>query len=150
VIVGDGPDRSALERQAHDLHLRDVEFLGNRSDVEALLEQSSVFVLCSTSEAMPMSVLEAMASGLPVVASAVGGIPELVVDGETGVLVPSGDPAALADAIAMFAESPDARARFGAAGQRRARERFSVVRFRQAHLDLYRAELTRGGIPAAP
>jgi glycosyltransferase involved in cell wall biosynthesis len=150
VIVGDGPDRAALERQADDRGLRDVEFLGNRPDVQALLAQSSVFVLSSTSEAMPMSVLEAMAAGLPVIASSVGGIPELVVDGETGVLVPAGDPAALAEAIEMFVESSDARARCGAAGRRRAQDRFGLNRFRQAHLDLYRAQLVRRGISMAP
>jgi glycosyltransferase involved in cell wall biosynthesis len=92
---------------------------------------------------MPISVLEAMAAGLPVIASAVGGVPELVVDGETGILVPPGDVAALADAIARVLTDADLRTSFGAAGRRRAEERFDVAAFRAAHVRLYRDALAR-------
>ena len=84
-----------------------------------------------------MSVLEAMAAGLPVVASAVGGIPELVVDGETGLLVPPGDPDALADALGKLITDPELRQRLGAAGRARAEACFDLPGFRQAHIRLY-------------
>ena len=100
LVVGDGPERPQIEGLARGLRVEDkIVLLGDRDDVPALLAQSSVFVLSTLSEAMPMAVLEAMASGLPTVASDVGGIPELIVDGESGLTVPPGDDAALADAL---------------------------------------------------
>jgi glycosyltransferase involved in cell wall biosynthesis len=91
-IAGDGPERAALSEEIHYLGLDGVvELLGDRDDVAELLRASHLFVLSSRSEGMPMSVLEAMACGVPVVASAVGGIPELVVDEESGLLVEPGD-----------------------------------------------------------
>jgi glycosyltransferase involved in cell wall biosynthesis len=131
LVAGDGPQRQLLEG------IHGVELLGVRDDIPALLAQSHVFVLSSLSEGMPISVLEAMAAGLPVVASNVGGIPEQVVDGETGLLVPPDDPAALAAALECLLDEPELRARMGAAGRRRAVELFDVARFRREHLALY-------------
>jgi glycosyltransferase involved in cell wall biosynthesis len=131
LVAGDGPQRTFLEG------IPGVELLGERHDVPALLAQSHVFVLSSRSEGMPISVLEAMAAGLPVVASSVGGIPEQVVDGETGLLVPPDNPAALACALQCLLDEPELRARMGAAGRRRAVELFDVARFRRDHLALY-------------
>jgi glycosyltransferase involved in cell wall biosynthesis len=145
-IAGDGPDRGAIEDETNLLALAGtIEVLGARDDVAALLAQADVFVLPTRSEGMPLSVLEAMAAELPVVASAVGGVPELVRDGETGALVPPADPAALAHALAPLVADPDLRARLGRAGRERAEHRFSLQRFRAAHLDLYRASLARAG-----
>jgi glycosyltransferase involved in cell wall biosynthesis len=138
-IVGDGPERPDLERR---LPAR-VTLAGGRDDVPALLARADVFVLSSRSEGLPVSVIEAMAAGLPVVASAVGGVPELVVDGETGLLVTPGDADALASALARLVDDPELRRSFGAAARRRALEEFDLPRFRAAHVDLYRRELAR-------
>ena len=87
---------------------------------------------------MPLSVLEAMAAGLPVVASAVGGLHEVVVDGETGFLVPPGRPEELAAALGRLIGDAELRRTLGDAGRRRAEERFSLPRWRAEHLELYR------------
>jgi glycosyltransferase involved in cell wall biosynthesis len=137
-IIGEGPDRPHVEAAAGS-----VELLGERTDVLAQLAASDIFVLWSNSEGMPMSVAEAMAVGLPIVASAVGGIPELVEDGVTGVLVAKGDEAALSTALNRLLEDPELRHGLGAAGRERAVARFDVPRFRAAHLELYRKELEK-------
>jgi glycosyltransferase involved in cell wall biosynthesis len=143
LIAGDGPDRPALEAEIDRLGLTNVELLGTRDDVPELLAGSDVFVLATESEGLPMSVLEAMAAGLPVVASAVGGVPELVVDGETGVLVPPGDSAALARALETVVADPGLRDRLGDAGRQRAEHEFSLDRFEREHLELYRNRARR-------
>lgn len=138
-VVGDGPDRASLEELHRSLGLDGrVGLTGTRNDVPELLAASAVFVLSSRSEGLPISVLEAMAAGLPVVASDVGGLREQVVDGETGYLVPSGDAAALADALARLLDDPALRGRLGAAGRARAERLFDLPAFRAAHLTLYR------------
>jgi glycosyltransferase involved in cell wall biosynthesis len=147
-VLGDGPDRGVFVAELRSLGLEDaVELAGEVEDVAARLAAASVFVLSSDSEGMPMSVLEAMAAALPVVASAVGGIPELVVDGETGLLVQPRDPAGMAAALRRLLDDPDLRQRLGEAARRRAEERFDLPRFLQAHLKLYEAELASRGLP---
>jgi glycosyltransferase involved in cell wall biosynthesis len=136
-IIGDGPERDMFPADAP------AQLLGERDDVRELLAGSDLFVLSSRSEGLPMSVLEAMAAGLPVVATAVGGIPELVVDGETGLLVPPGDPDALADALRRLVDDPELRQRFGAAGRARAAALFDLPRFRREHVELYERLLAR-------
>jgi glycosyltransferase involved in cell wall biosynthesis len=139
-IAGDGPDRTAVATEVARLGLDGVvELLGTRGDVDELLAGADLFVLSSDSEGFPMSVLEAMATGLPVVASAVGGVPELVRDGETGVLVPPRDSAALAGAIRRLVADPALRDQLGEAGRRRVEREFSLARFRREHLEIYRA-----------
>lgn len=132
-IAGDGPDRAAVEAA---LAGRAV-VLGERSDVPALLAAADVFVLSSTSEGMPMTVIEAMAAGLPVVASDVGGMRELVEHGVTGLLVPARDADALAGALADLLADPARRRAMGAAGHARAEALFDLPRFRAEHVALY-------------
>lgn len=149
LIVGDGPDRRLVEEEIRALGLEgQVRIAGDRRDVPSLLAGADVFVLSSASEGLPVSVLEAMAAGLPVVASRVGGVPELVVEGETGFLVDPGEPGELADALRHLVSDPPLRRRLGGAGRARAEQRFDVDAFRRAHLELYSRELARRGLPA--
>jgi glycosyltransferase involved in cell wall biosynthesis len=146
LIVGDGPERPVVEAEVERLGLgRAVRLLGERQDVPALLAGSDVFVLSSASEGLPLSVEEAMAAGLPVVASAVGGVPEVVVEGETGFLVPPGDVDRLAAALGRLLADPSLRRRMGASGRARAEALFDLAAFRRAHVDLYRRELAGRG-----
>lgn len=147
LVVGDGPDRDAVAQAIHDRGLADrVELTGTREDVAQILARADVFVLSSRSEGMPMSALEAMAAGLPVVATAVGGVPELVVDGETGFLVPPGDAPALGRALDRILDDPDLRRRLGEAGRQRAGGMFALPEWQAAHLKLYEELLARRGL----
>jgi glycosyltransferase involved in cell wall biosynthesis/uncharacterized membrane protein len=143
-LVGEGPARpdiaTALEMQGLEAK---AELLGARGDVPYLLALSDIFVLSSRSEGHPISVLEAMAAGLPVVATDVGGVAESVVHRQTGLLVPAGDVRSLAAALEQLIEDAELRRRLGAAGRDRAREFFDLPRFRAAHLALYQRELER-------
>jgi glycosyltransferase involved in cell wall biosynthesis len=138
LLAGDGPDEGALTAQAAALGLgRSVRFLGFRQDVPSLLACAEVLVLPSLNEGFGMVLVEAMAMGKPVVASAVGGVPEVVLDGQAGLLIPPADPRALAAAILRLLADPRAARRMGEAGRERARESFSRKAFLQAHRDLY-------------
>jgi glycosyltransferase involved in cell wall biosynthesis len=141
-IFGDGPLRSELEAERRALAVDAVvEFAGEVPDVRPYLEDGDVFVLASLSEGMPVSVLEAMAAGLPVVASAVPGLEEVVVDGQTGFLTPPGDAAALAARLGQLIDDPSLRTALGEAGRARAEEHFSLPAWRDAHFSLYRSLL---------
>jgi glycosyltransferase involved in cell wall biosynthesis len=149
LLVGDGPDHNTLEAEIHRLGLRDaVRLLGERNDVPTLLAGADLFLLSSKSEAMPMSILEAMAAGLPVVASQVGGVPELIVEGETGLLVPPDDVDALAEALGRLVSDSEARRRLGRAARKRAEERFDLPDFHRAHVELYGALLAERKLPS--
>ena len=108
-----------------------------------------MFVLSSRSEGFPVSILEAMAAGLPVVATDVGGVAEAVENGETGFLVPAADPGALARALERLVSNAVLRRRMGAAGRARALRLFDVPRYRAAYVELYCREL-QGPALAAP
>lgn len=126
-IAGDGRDRKALEDQARSLGLEGrVRFLGYRDDIPDLLAACDLFVLPSLFEGLPISVLEAMAAGKPVVATRIGGTDEAVENGVTGFLVPPRDPAALADAVSRVLSDPAAGRRMGEAGRVRALGEFSA------------------------
>lgn len=119
-LVGDGPDRGALERLARDLGLREtVRFHGYRgqSEVAALLRETGILVLPSFAEGVPVVLMEAMAAARPVIATRVGGVSELVEDGLSGLLVPPGDEASLAEAVTALAGDAARRAAMGAAGR---------------------------------
>jgi glycosyltransferase involved in cell wall biosynthesis len=140
-IAGDGEHRERLERRVSELEMGDrVTFLGNcdAGRVRRLLAGAAALVVPSIYEGMPLVVLEAMAAGTPVVASAVSGIPEVVVDGETGWLVPPEDPRALARALEDVLARPEEARRRGEAGRRRVDERFrpsmAAARWREAVL----------------
>jgi glycosyltransferase involved in cell wall biosynthesis len=120
-----------------------VTMLGPVSDVPGLMAAGSVFALSSLTEGVSLTVLEAMAAGLPVVATAVGGNPEVVVDGTTGVLVPAADPRRLADALVALWKDPGRRAVLGAAGRRRVNECFDVRRTVASYELLYRGPAGR-------
>jgi glycosyltransferase involved in cell wall biosynthesis len=134
LLVGDGECRQELETLAGELGIAPrVRFMGFRDDIEGILSASDLFVLSSLTEGMPLSVLEAMAAGLPVVATRVGGVPELVTDGETGLLVAPKDPEALAAALLSLIEDRSSRLRMGRAARARIEESFSFT----AMLDQY-------------
>lgn len=145
LIVGDGPLRAALEQQIADLDLRAyVQLLGHRGDVERFFAGLDVYVLCSRSEGMPNTILEAMASGVPVVSTKVGGADELVVDGETGLLVPAAQVIALADALQRLVLDGRLRLAMGAAGRERAEAKFSVAAMLAAYEETYLRALPEG------
>jgi glycosyltransferase involved in cell wall biosynthesis len=129
VIAGEGELRGALERQIRDRHLeKHVMLLGFRPDVLSLHKIFDVFVMSSVTEGLGTSLLDAMACGKPVVATMAGGIPEVVEDGLTGLLVPTRDPEAMARAIVRLLNDAGLRRQMGEAAVLRARERFSVER----------------------
>jgi glycosyltransferase involved in cell wall biosynthesis len=142
-IVGGGARREELERMARQLGVAArTRFFGHRDDVPALLGDSDIFVLPSRSEACPSGLIEAMASGLPVVATAVGGNVELVRHGENGLLVPPDDAPAIASAIHDLIESPDRAAALGRAARASAVGRFSFERMVAAFENLYLREMS--------
>lgn len=137
-IVGDGPDREVLEAQARRLGLEPhVEFLGHRDEIPSLLAATDLFVLPSRSEAFPNALLEAMAAGLPAIATAVGGVLEVVEDDRTGVLVEPEKPAVLARALIGLMRDRDRAARLGRAARAAMRERYSLRSMVQRLEDLY-------------
>ena len=148
-MVGDGPDRDRLEQVAHDLGIaRATYFVGYQEDVAGYYRLFDAFLLPSVNEGTPVSAIEALASGTPVVATRVGGVPDVVTDGVDGFLVEPGDTDAASERLATLAGDPGLRARFGAAGSATARDRYSVDRLVDDVDRLYRELLTSKGITA--
>lgn len=144
LVLGDGPLRASLEAQAAALGLgRRVWFPGHQADISRWLRAMDVFVLPSLAEGLPMSLLEAMAAGRPVVASRVGGIPEVVRDGVEGRLVPPGDVTALADACLAYLRDPSAREAVGACARARVAEAYTIEATGPRYVDLYRRLVER-------
>lgn len=148
-IVGEGSEAGALRAQAAALPAparERVLLTGRRDDISALTADLSVAVLPSVREAQGISILEAMARGVPVVASRVGGIPEVITDSEDGLLVDPGSQSDLAAAVIRLASSDELRAQLGAAGRRTVAERFSIDAMVRRVEDLYLEELARAGV----
>lgn len=138
IMVGDGPLLTDLKRQIQRDGLADrVLLLDPTSDIPSLLRTADVFVLCSRWEGLPLAIIEAMMSGLPVVGTRVGGVAEVVEAGETGLLVPCQNPEALSSALNRLLHDPGLRARMGEAGRRRALERFTEARMLAATAEVY-------------
>jgi len=140
-IVGDGPDRADLEALCDELHLRShVNFLGFRDDVHRVLAGAEFFVLSSVTEGISITLLEAAACGLPIVATNVGGNPEVTVHGETGLLVPPRSPEGLARAMLEMLSDTNRARRMGIAGRRRVERHFdlrrSVAKYEELYLSL--------------
>jgi len=125
---------------------RNVVFLGARKDIPALLSACDIGLLCSHEEGFSNAILEGMAAGLPMVVTEVGGNPEAVLNGETGLVVPPRSPRQLADAIVRLAGDQALRARFGAEAKRRVAENFTLDRCAERYGSLYRALLS-GRLP---
>jgi glycosyltransferase involved in cell wall biosynthesis len=138
IIAGEGELRPVLERQIREHHLeKHVLLAGFRPDVLSVHKAFDIFVMSSVTEGLGTSLLDAMACAKPVVATSVGGIPEVVVDGETGFLVPPRDHEAMARAIVMLLKDEALRTRMGEAGRTRARVKFSAERMVQDTLRVY-------------
>ncbi|MFH1865783.1 MAG: glycosyltransferase [Candidatus Eisenbacteria bacterium] len=150
LVVGDGPERARLERTAGELGISGkVRFLGVRDDVPAVLKLMDVLVLSSLSEGSPNVVLEGMASGVPIVGTRVGGVPELVEDGVSGLLVDPGDVPAMSNAVLALLTDPDRARAMGEKGRTRATEDYDinrvVVRIEDVFSDLLKRARGRRG-----
>lgn len=150
LVVGDGPERTRLERTAGELGISDkVHFLGVRDDVPAVLKLMDVLVLSSLSEGSPNVVLEGMASGVPIVGTRVGGVPELVEDGVSGLLVDPGDAPGMSNAVLALLTDPDRARAMGEKGRTRATEDYDInrviVRIEDVFSDLLKRARGRRG-----
>lgn len=151
VIAGEGPQRDALEHQIVELGLAEsVRLLGDRSDVAELLAECDVFALSSIAEGMPVTLLEAMAARLPVVATDVGGVALVVDAGVTGTLVPAGDPRAMAGALRAYVADESLRHSHGEAGHARVAAKFSLNAMVASYVALYEELLGRRVSVAPP
>lgn len=149
VCAGEGPEREWLTRRIAELGLQErVVLLGHRLDVPAVLAHAQAACLCSSAEGLSNALMEAMAARLPIVATAVGGNPELVREGETGFLVPYGDPRALADRLASLLSRPELAREMGQRGRRRIEQELSLERMAEGHGALYRRVLGRPPLAA--
>jgi glycosyltransferase involved in cell wall biosynthesis len=138
IIVGEGPLSMELNRQAKELDVEDIVFfLGFRKDIPKILTSLDLFVLSSYLEGMGSSILDAMACRLPVVATKVGGIPELVIHGETGILVPPRNPSALAKAILKLYSNKTLASRLGQKGYELVHQKFSAEAMADKVVRLY-------------
>jgi len=147
VLIGEGELSNDLKTQAQSLGLsRSVLFTGARTDIPDALAAMDIFILPSNWEGLPLALLEAMSAGLPTVAARVGGIPEVVIEGQTGLLVPPEDPQALTAAIVRLGQDKNMRHRMGQAGRKRVIEHFSAGPITKSLEALYEnLESTKGG-----
>lgn len=144
VLAGEGETRPVIERCIADLKLeQDVTLLGARRDIPELMAAADVFLLSSISEGIPLTLIEAMAARRPVVSTDVGGVSEVVLHNETGLLAPARDDEQLARHLRTLIKSPELRSQFGTAGSRRAHELFSIEQMLESYAELY------GGGPRA-
>jgi glycosyltransferase involved in cell wall biosynthesis len=142
-FAGSGPTQPEIERKAERLGLRDrVEFLGDRSDISSVLAGASVFALATNWEGLPLSILEALRAGLPVVASDVGGVRETVLSGHNGFLVPRNDTAAFSYALESLLSDHQLRRRMAANSRRMFEEHFTVEQMLRKTFDFYRQSVS--------
>ncbi len=146
IIVGKGPERQRLERLAGS----DILFLGNRQDIPAILQATDVFALPSLNEGISNTILEAMAVGLPVITTNVGGNPELARDGKTGMLVPPAEPMAICAALRNYIRNPELARIHGDAGRKIVVEQFSVEQMVQGYERVYKRIALNTGIIKSP
>jgi len=150
-MVGDGPDRDAVERRAFELGVvRDTLFLGYQEDVAPFYSAFDAVVLPSANEGTPVSAIEALASGRPVVATRVGGVPDVIRDGVDGFLVEPGDVDSLAERLARLARDPELRARMGEQSRAHVVPRYAVGRLLDDVDRLYRSLLEAAGLGGRP
>jgi len=150
VVIGEGPAREDCTRMLDEAGCAEVAWLpGERDDIPDLMRGFDLFVLPSLGEGISNTILEAMASGLPVIATRVGGNPELVSDGRTGRLVPPADRTALARAIHDYATRPERARAHGDAARHKVRNTFSIEEMAASYLRVYDAVATERGIPLA-
>jgi glycosyltransferase involved in cell wall biosynthesis len=150
LLIGRGPLRDELERHSLELGLRHhVRFLGFRTDIPDLLRAADTFVLPSLSEGLPLSMLEAMAAGKPAIATNVGGVPEVIKDGESGFLIPSRNPDVIADRLIRLIRSPELARGLGTTGQSLVRSKYDLPQVVRQYEELYDRLLhraRRGGV----
>jgi glycosyltransferase involved in cell wall biosynthesis len=131
LLIGDGPERGDFEALTNSLGMqRSIRFIGHREDIPSLLSASDVLVMPSIAEGMGLAAVEALAAGKPVVAYAVGGLPEVITDGEDGRVVPAGDQQAFVEEVVSLLEEPERRMAYGRYG-RQAANRFDI----DTHID---------------
>jgi L-malate glycosyltransferase len=142
ILVGDGPERTPLESKVKELRINNsVNFVGYSHEVNRWLRSADIFVMPSHYEGFSVALLEAMAAGLPVIATAVGGNPEIVLNGCTGILVPPNDPSSLAAAILDLHHHSDNRRKMGTAGRDRVSSEFSMDRMVSQYIRIYREHI---------
>jgi len=130
-----------MRKEAHEKGLSDnVHFLGERQDIADILTQLDIFVLCSRSEGLSITLLEAMAAGLPIVATAVGGNPDLITDGINGILVPSGDNRALAGAMLKILDDKHMARSLGEAAKRSYESRYTLDKMVERYIELFESD----------
>ena len=150
LCAGEGPERDFLERRIAGLGLENtVHLLGHRLDIPAILSRSRAACLCSSAEGLSNALMEAMASSLPIVATSVGGNPELVRPGENGLLVPFGDARALSTALVQLLSDPAAAAEMGRRGRLRIESELTLEKMAEGHGALYRRALDASAVRAA-
>jgi glycosyltransferase involved in cell wall biosynthesis len=141
LLVGEGEGKGEVERFVQRRGVRNVEFLGGVENVNELLSQVDIFLLSSKTEGISLAVIEGMAMGLPVIASDVGGMREILTDGVDGLLVPEGDPESLACALEQLAENSELREVLGARARIRIQEEFSLEAMASAYISLYTEQM---------
>ena len=139
VLVGDGPEKHRIEHLVDELNLkRNIIMTGNRRDIINLLRYSDIFILCSEMESAPITLLESMSSGLPVIAAEVGGIPELITNGKNGFLVPPKSPKNLAEKILELIKDKDLRIKIGSQARKTVINKFTVNKVIPKYEEVYR------------
>jgi glycosyltransferase involved in cell wall biosynthesis len=145
VVVGEGPDWDKLQSLIDELKLREsVSMLGRREDMPSVYASLEIMVSASRQEGLPMAILEGMASSLPLIATPVGDVPTVILDGHTGVMVPPEDPALLASAIMTLLRDPALRKRLGTAARKLIEDEFSADRMTADYLRVYEKAASRG------